>query len=78
MFDQIQGVTVFSKTDLRSDYHQLMIKEENIPKTAFQTMYGAHYEFTVMSFELDNVKAFTDIMNGVLAIFGLVCSSLHR
>ena len=65
LMDQLQRATIFSKIDLRFRHHQIQVRKEDIPKTAFRTCYE-DYEYTVMSFRLTNAPAvFMDYMNRI-------------
>jgi hypothetical protein len=77
LFDQMKGASVFLKIDLRSGYHQLKIRESDIPKTAFRSRYGL-CEYTVMSFGLTNAlgyfmylmnKVFMEYFNKFVVVF---------
>ena len=65
LLDQLKGARVFSKIDLRSGYHQILVKPEYVQKTTFWSRYG-HYEYVVMPFRVMNAPAvFKDYMNRI-------------
>jgi hypothetical protein len=69
LFDQLQGAGCYSKLDLRQGYYQVKVKEEDIPKTTFNTRYW-HFEFVVMSFGVTNAPAtFMDLMHRVFQLY---------
>jgi hypothetical protein len=60
LFNQMRGAKILSKIDLRSGYHQLKIRAEDVLKTTFTTRYGI-YEFLVMSFGLTIAPAYFEL-----------------
>ncbi|GKE90551.1 hypothetical protein Tco_1571646, partial [Tanacetum coccineum] len=67
LFDQLQGSRVYSKIDLRYGYHQLRVREEDIPNTSFRIRYS-HYEFQVMSFGLTNALTHAEHLKLILEL----------
>jgi len=69
LMDQLHGSSVFSKIDLRSRYHQILVKADDVQKTVFRSRYG-HYEYVVMPFGVTNaLTMFMDYMNKIFRPF---------
>jgi len=69
LMDQLDGSSVFSKIDLRSGYHQILVKVDDVQKTAFRSRYG-HYEYVVLPFGVTNdLTMFMDYMNRIFRPF---------
>lgn len=65
LMDQLVGAYVFSNINLRSGFHQIRVKDEDIPKNTFRTRYG-HYEYSVISFDVSNASGvFMEYMNRI-------------